>query len=81
MVDRYTDKNDDEKDKTIQLRFIDNFKFMASSMDSLTFNLVENCLVLRIIQSYDIIYLPEKAFIHLSICRPGINSRSPNSLP
>ena len=34
-VDRYTDKNGDERDKTI-----DSFKFMASSLDSLTSNLV-----------------------------------------
>ena len=35
MVDRYTDKNGDERDK-----FIDSFKFMASSLDSLTNNFV-----------------------------------------
>ena len=39
-VDRYTDKNGDEKDKTIELRFIDSFKFMMSSLDSLMNNLV-----------------------------------------
>ena len=40
VVDRYTDKNGDERDKTIELRFIDSFKFMSSSLDSLTNNLV-----------------------------------------
>ena len=39
-VDRYTDKNGDEIDKTIELRFIDSFKVMASSLDSFTSNLV-----------------------------------------
>ena len=39
-VNRYTDKNGDERDKTIELRFIDSFKFMPSSLGSLTNNLV-----------------------------------------
>ena len=39
-VDKYIDKNGVEKDKEIELRFIDSFKFMSSSLDSLTTNLV-----------------------------------------
>ena len=39
-VDRYIDKNGKEKSKKIELRFIDSFKFMSSSLDSLTNNLV-----------------------------------------
>ena len=39
-VDKYIDKNGVEKDKEIELRFIDSFKFMSSSLDSLTNNLV-----------------------------------------
>ena len=39
-VDRYVDKEGNEKDKLIELRFIDSFKFMSSSLDSLTKNLV-----------------------------------------
>ena len=40
VVDRYTDKNGDERDKFIELRFMDSFKFMMSSLDLLTNNLV-----------------------------------------
>ena len=39
-VDSYIDNNGEEKDKLIELRFIDSFKFMSSSLDSLTKNLV-----------------------------------------
>ena len=39
-VDSYIDKNGEEKDKLIELRFIDSFKFMSSSLDSLTKSLV-----------------------------------------
>ena len=41
VVDRYTDKNGDDRDKFIELRFIDSFKFMVSGLDSLTKNLVK----------------------------------------
>ena len=39
-VDKYVDKEGNEKEKLIELRFIDSFKFTASSLDSLTRNLV-----------------------------------------
>ena len=39
-VDSYIDKNGEEKDKLIELKFIDSFKFMSSNLDSLTKNLV-----------------------------------------
>ena len=39
-ADKYIDKNGVEKDKEIALRFIDSFKFISSSLDSLMTNLV-----------------------------------------
>ena len=39
-VDKYIDKNGMEKSKEIKLRFVDSFKFMSSSLDSLVNNLV-----------------------------------------
>ena len=38
LVDKYIDKNGEEKDKLIELRFIDSFEFMSSSLNSLTKN-------------------------------------------
>ena len=40
-VDKYISKEGDDKDKLIKLRFINSFKFMASSLDSLMNNLVK----------------------------------------
>ena len=40
-VNKYIDKDGNEKDKTIELRFIDSFKFMVSILDSLMNNLVK----------------------------------------
>ena len=39
-VDKYTNKNGEERSKEITLRFIDSIKFMSSSLDSLVNNLV-----------------------------------------
>ena len=38
-VDKYINKNGIEKSKEIELRFIDSFKFISSSLDSLVNNL------------------------------------------
>ena len=40
-VGSYKDKNGEEKLKEIELRFIDSFKFMSSSLDSLVNNLAK----------------------------------------
>ena len=82
-VDSYIDKNGEEKDKLIELRFIDSFKFMSSSLDCLTKNLVSgerNCLDLRITLSYNTTCLIEKEFILMSTVIPGIDLTRPNFL-
>ena len=40
-VDKYVDKDGNEHPKEIELRFIDSFKFMSSSLDSLVNNLAK----------------------------------------
>ena len=42
-VDKYIDKNGNERTKEMQLRFIDSIKFMSSSLDSLVNNLARGC--------------------------------------
>ena len=84
-VDSYTDKNGEERDKLIELRFIDCFKFMSSSLDSLTKNLVikeveRNYLDSRITLSYNMTCLLEKELILMSTLIPGIDLMRPNFL-
>ena len=40
-VDKFIDKAGNEKSQKIELRFIDSFKFMSSSLDSLVNNLLK----------------------------------------
>ena len=40
-VDKYVDKNGNERTKEMELRFIDSIKFMSSSLDSLVKNLAK----------------------------------------
>ena len=40
-VDKYIDKNGNERTKKMELRFIDSIKFMSSSLDSLVNNLAK----------------------------------------
>ena len=73
-VDKYIDKNGEEKDKLIELRFIDSFKFMASSLNSLTKNLVSSGKQLfgfGVIQIFNTICSPEREFTHMNISHPG----------
>ena len=83
LVEKYIDKNGEEEDKLIELRFIDNFKFMSSSLDSLTKNLVSSGKRLfgfGVIQIFNTICLPEKEFILMSTLIPGIDLKRPSFL-
>ena len=51
-VDKYIDREGIEKEKFIELRFIDSFKFMAASLDLLTRNLVSSGQKLSVFENY-----------------------------
>ena len=79
VIDKYINKEGNEKDKTIELRFIDSFNFMTSSLDSLMNNLVKG-LGRKLIgledyseEQYEL--LVEKGSTPTSTCHLGINSR------
>ena len=83
MVDKYIDNEGNEKDKTIKLRFIDSFKFMVSSLDSLTNNLVHGGQKLFGFEGYSETQyelLIRKGSTPMSTCCPGINWKKPNFL-
>ena len=83
-VDKYVDKEGNEKEKLIGLRFIDSFKFMSSSLDSLTKNLVSGGKQLFGFEDYPELqydHLPEKESTHMSTCHPGIALRKRDFLP
>ena len=52
VVDKYVDKESNEKEKLIELRFIDSFKFMSSILDSLTKKLVSSGKQLFVFKDY-----------------------------
>ena len=69
-VNKYVDKEDNEKEKLIELRFIDSFKFMSSSLDSLTRNLVGSVTKLFGFENYSELQyelLTRKRFTHMNI--------------
>ena len=82
-VDSYIDKNGEEKDKLTELRFIDSFKFMSSSLDSLTKNIVRGGKKLFGFEDYSELQydlLTRKEFILMSMLIPGIDLMRPNFL-
>ena len=82
-VDSYIDKEGNEKDKLIELRFIDSFKFMSSSLDSLTKNLVGSGKRLFSFEDYSELQydlLTRKEFILMSTLIPEIDLTRPNFL-
>ena len=69
-VDRYVDKLGNEKEKLIKLRFLDSFKFMSSSLDSLNRNLVGSATKLFGFDNYSELQyelLTRNGFTHMNI--------------
>ena len=71
VVGEYTDKNGKKKEKKHEIRFIDSFKFMASSLGGLVENL-EKSDITKFIQTKKefgekINFMIKKEFIHMII--------------
>ena len=70
-LDKYVDKEGSEKEKLIELRFIDSFKFISSSLVSLTKSLVSSGKQFFGFEDYSELqssHLPEKESTHMSTC-------------
>ena len=87
-ADKYIDRNGEEKPKEIDLRFIDSFKFMSSSLDSLVNNLARgnnkffgfedySSLDSRTIASPNVSYSFENKSTHMNIWMIGIDLKKP----
>ena len=73
-IDNYLDREGNEKEKFIELRFLDSFKFMATSLDSLTRNLVSSGKKLTGFEDYSksqYDLLTRKVSIHMSTWTVG----------
>ena len=82
--DRYVDNEGNEKDKFIELRFTDSFKFMTSSLDSLTSNPMHSSRKLfgfEYCSEVEYELLTRKRIYPMNTCPAGINSKNPNFLP
>ena len=83
-VDKYIDKIGVEKDKEIEPRFINSFKFMSSTLDSLMTNLVGGGQKLfgfeEYTQSQYELLVKKGISILMNTCRNGKNLKKPSSL-
>ena len=76
-VDKYIDKDENERIKEMELRFIDSIKFMSSSLDSLVNNLAKRghqFFGLSPITTINANCSFEKEFTHMSTWIVGIDS-------